>query len=259
MCLIACAWAAHSELDLVVAANRDERHDRPTAAAHWWDAPSGLFAGKDLRAGGTWCGIGTDGRFAAVTNVREPEAAPGRLSRGVLVRNYFAAEADAATWADWSNDHGADFSPFNLLVGDRHNLWFVSNRGAVRQRRLRPGVYAISNGHWGDRWPKTEAAQARLREDLAAGRADPETLFSWLADTEPASWDRLPDTGVGPEHERLLSPLFIRSPTYGTRASTVIRRAYDGRIDFHERGFDHDANPGHRVDEHWQITKECPT
>ncbi len=248
MCLIIFAWAVHTELDLIVAANRDEYHARPTAAAHWWDDPSGLFAGKDLRAGGAWCGMGADGRFAAVTNVREPQAPPGRCSRGLLVRDYFTAGGDAAAWVAWASAHGQDFSPFNLLVGDRQNLWFVSNRGAVRQLRLRPGVHAISNGHWGDRWPKTEAGQTRLRQCLTTGCTDPETLFTLLADTEPAPMGHLPDTGIGRERERRLSPLFIRGSRYGTRASTVIRRARDGRVDFHERGFDPVANPRHRID-----------
>lgn len=257
MCLIAFAWRAHPSWPLVVAANRDEFHARPTRAAHWWSQPPGLFAGADEKAGGSWCGMDTRGRFAAVTNVREPAAADtGTRSRGLLVRGFFEQTANAAAWAEYVAAEGAAFGPFNLLVGDTDTLWFVSNRGAVRQLRLRPGVHAISNGHWGDHWPKTERAQRRLRADLAAGDPEPEALFALLADTDPAPETDLPDTGIGLTRERFLSPLFIRSPMYGTRASTVIRRRDDGAVDFHERGFDAEGTARHRVDERWQIEQE---
>jgi len=256
MCLIAFAWQAHPRLDLVVAANRDEFHARETAAADWWDDPPGLFAGRDLEAGGAWCGMDRRGQFAAVTNVREAGGGQAHESRGLLVRDYFAGDSDAAAWAAHIETEGHSYGPFNLLVGDRHSLWFVSNRGRVRHRRLRPGVHAISNGHWGDHWPKTERAQRSLASAIAAQHTEPETLFDLLADTDPAPAAELPDTGVGREYEHFLSPLFIRSTIYGTRASTVIRRDTAGNVDFHERGFDAEARPQTRVDEHWQITED---
>ena len=82
MCLIVVGWRVHPDYPLVVAANRDEFYRRPTAFAGFWaDAPD-ILGGRDLEAGGTWLGITRAGRFAAVTNVREPGAAPGRHSRG---------------------------------------------------------------------------------------------------------------------------------------------------------------------------------
>ncbi len=155
MCLIAFAWQAHPRHALVIAANRDEFHQRPTEAAHWWQTPHGLFAGRDIQAGGAWCGIDVLGRFAAVTNVREPAAGGELKSRGWLVRDYFDQPGGAHDWAERVAADGGAFGPFNLLIGDRESLWFVSNRGRVRQRELTPGVHAISNGHWGDHWPKT--------------------------------------------------------------------------------------------------------
>ena len=252
MCLIAFAWRAHSRFDLLVAANRDEFHERPARAAHWWPRPAGLFAGRDERAGGAWCGAGRDGRFAAVTNVREPGARAGDWSRGVLVRDYFSAAYSARQWVDWVSAHDRWFAPFNLLVGDRETLWFASNRGRVRALELRPGVHAISNGHWGDHWPKTERAGAGLRAYLSAGRVDPEPLFALMAEAEPAAVPDLPDTGIGVERERFLSPLFIQSRDYGTRATTVIRRSAAG-ADFHERAYDPAAQAIHAVDESWMI------
>ncbi|GAB3672842.1 NRDE family protein [Salinisphaera aquimarina] len=253
MCLIAFAWQVAADRPLVVTANRDEFHARATAAAQWWDTPAGLFAGRDLEAGGAWCGMDRQGRFAAVTNVREPAAAGVRLSRGWLVRDYFASSESAAGWADRIPAGAQAYGPFNLLIGDLDTLWFVSNRGDVRRTRLRPGVHAISNGHWGDHWPKTERAQTRLRALIERDAFDAQAGFELLADADPAATETLPDTGIGPEHERFLSSLFIQSPRYGTRASTVITRRIDGRVDFHEHGFDADAAIDHRVHEHWLV------
>ena len=252
MCLIAFAWQANAEFDLIVAANRDEFHARPTEPAHWWQQPADVFGGRDLQAGGAWCAADRQGRFAAVTNVREPMREGPARSRGLLVRDYFAAPRDASEWAACVHETGAEYGPFNLLVGDREQLWFVSNRGPVRKLSLRPGVHAISNGSWGDHWPKTEAAQARLRTRIEAGDLQAESLFTLLADTNTAPRDVLPDTGISAEREHFLSPLFIRSEHYGTRASTVIKRGYDGAVAFHERGFDADARPTHTIDEHWR-------
>ena len=67
MCTVAFACNRHPRWRLVMVGNRDEFHPRPTAAlAAWADAP--VLAGRDLRAGGTWMGLGRNGRVAVVTN-----------------------------------------------------------------------------------------------------------------------------------------------------------------------------------------------
>ncbi|MDA3920362.1 MAG: NRDE family protein [Salinisphaera sp.] len=252
MCLIVFAWQQCVNFDVVLAANRDEFHARPAAAAHWWADATGLFGGRDLQAGGAWCAAGRDGRFAAVTNVREPVMTPGRYSRGRLVRDYLAgAETTAASWAEQIDTAGADYSPFNLLIGDAGQLWFVSNRGHSRRRLLGPGIYAVSNGHWGEHWPKTDRAEHALRDLMARSQPDVDPLFNILADRQLPPGDALPNTGVDRAHEEFLSPIFIAGEQYGTRASTVLRRAVDGRMDYHERSFDSDARPTHRVDDQW--------
>lgn len=267
MCLIVFAWRQHPSFDLLLAANRDEFHARPTEAAHWWDNPRGLFGGRDLQAGGAWCAAGPDGRFAAVTNVREPSAGAGRYSRGALVRDYLAGRDSAPDWARRVYSAGDDFAPFNLLVGDRDSLWFVSNRGARRLFAVTPGVYAISNGSWDDDWPKTERAENGLRAILAQstsdscrhkptadGRPDPaltDALFQLLGERDIAPLERLPDTGVPTDKERLLSPIFICSEIYGTRAASVMARSATDCMTFYERGFDADARVAHRVAQSW--------
>ncbi len=255
MCLIVMAWQVEPSCPLVLAANRDEFHERPTEAAHWWHTPSDLFAGRDLRSGGTWCGADARGRVAAVTNVREPGAGPGTelRSRGALVADYFATEASARAWAEHVVDIGAAYGPFNLLVADRARLCFVSNRDSAGVRDLSPGIFAVSNGHWGEHWPKTERAERGMARLIDEETPEAEPLFQLLADTEPAPENKLPDTGIPREHERFLSPPFIAGEHYGTRASTVIRRHADGVVDFHERGFAQCGQPVHRIHQSWSV------
>lgn len=255
MCLIVLAWQVDPSCPLVVAANRDEFYERPAEAAHWWQAPPNLFAGRDLRAGGTWCGADAHGRVAAVTNVREPgaSAATGLRSRGALVADYFATDTSARAWAEHVVDIGAAYGPFNLLVADRARLYFVSNRDSAGVRDLPAGIFAVSNGHWGERWPKTERAEQGMAGLVADGAAGAEPLFELLADTEPAPEAELPDTGIPREHERFLSSPFIAGEHYGTRASTVIRRQADGVVVFHERGFAQGGQPVHRIHQSWSV------
>lgn len=253
MCLIAFAWCAHPQHDLVVAANRDEFHARPTEAAHAWpDAPA-VFAGRDRSAGGTWCGVSPDGRFAAVTNVREPDPPqPGQRSRGALAADYLADGWNARDYCEAVHPQRHEFGAFNLLVGDRDALFYLGNRDERGILPVPPGVHAISNGVFGDVWPKTRRATARMETLLAEGRITPDALLALLADETPAPREELPDTGVGAGLERQLSPIFIRGRQYGTRAATVILRDAR-RLRFVERGFGPEGTFSHAVDEHFDL------
>lgn len=223
MCLIAIAWRAHPDFPLVVAANRDEWRDRPAAPAHWWPDHPGLLAGRDLRAGGTWMGITRGGRFAAVTNFRDPsERDSTALSRGDLVAQFLLGGDDPERYLGALAGRASRYNGFNLLVGDgRSLLYFGSREGEVRA--VEPGVHALSNHLLDEPWPKVTKAREALR--LALGDGD-EPLFAMLSDAERAPDERLPDTGVGLERERMLSPVLIAGPAYGTRASTVLRAGH---------------------------------
>lgn len=249
MCLIAFAWRAHPRYDLIVAANRDEFHGRPATAAHAWPDARGVFAGRDRSAGGAWCGVSRDGRFAAVTNVREPDPRqPEQRSRGALVADYLAGGLDARGYCESVWPDRNEFGAFNLLVADRAGLFYMGNRDERGILEVPPGIQAISNGVLGDVWPKTRRAESALRDIVAAERPGPEALLTLLADETPASREDLPDTGVGTEMERLLSPIFIRGKHYGTRAATAILRDA-GAWRFVERGFGPGGAFLHEVDE----------
>ena len=233
MCLIVLAWHHHPDYPLVVAANRDEFYARPSApAARWDDAPQ-VIAGRDLEAGGTWLGITENGRFAALTNVREPGKPPGKHSRGLLTRDFLAGSANP--WDYASALRTADFSGFNLLLADPQTLVYLSNRDTGPQR-LAAGIYGVSNRLLDTPWPKLAKAKARFAEAITA-LPDEEALFALLADDEIVPDHALPDTGVSVEWERLLSAIFVRSETYGTRASTLAWQRRDGQVRLHEKSF----------------------
>lgn len=233
MCLILIAWRTHPGHPLVVAANRDEFYARPTAPAGPWAEDPRVLGGRDLQAGGSWLGVRTDGRFAAVTNVREPGVPKGPRSRGDLVRDFLLGDGPAAGFA--RAVAGADYSGFNLLVADGGSLWYRSNRDG-QARELAPGVYGLSNHLLDTPWPKLVAAKAGFQAALER-LPEVEGLFQVLADREIVPDPDLPATGLPLEWERMLSAVFVASDTYGTRASTVVTVGSDGRLGFEERPF----------------------
>ena len=248
MCLIAVGWQAHPRWRLAVIANRDEFHGRPAAPAGPDPDHADVFGGRDLEQGGSWLLASTRARFVAVTNVRagtNPEAAP--RSRGSLVRGFAIGNADAATYTQSLEPDATEFGRFNLLCWDGDTLQFATNHPRFDQRIVAPGVHAMSNGAFDAPWPKsghaTRALEAWMHASTDADDVDEAELaplFDALADTTPAPDARLPDTGVGLDLERLLSPPFVRGARYGTRCSTVVL-VDDARIVFAERRFGPDA------------------
>jgi uncharacterized protein with NRDE domain len=256
MCLIVFAWQPDGEHSLVVAANRDEWRERPTARLHWWDyeparadseysqpvqckylpgeTRSGILAGRDLKDGGTWMGVTASGRFAALTNFRNPHnVKPGAPSRGGLVRDFLDNNATACEYSHELAQRMNDYNGFNLLIGDRDALWWLSNRGGAPMA-LAPGVHGLSNGLLNEPWPKVARARARLAEAMDQSAGD-DALWDLLADDATAPDDELPDTGVGLDWERRLSPALIRGDRYGTRSSAVLRIFADGSMQYSER------------------------
>jgi uncharacterized protein with NRDE domain len=261
MCLIAFAWNAHPRWPLVLCANRDEFHARPTAELGVWREPESDFArgdapqvigGRDLQEGGGWLALNTAGHLAAVTNVREPGLPAAARSRGELVRHYLLESPNqpvenpcAVSYADLLRIRGDQYGPFNLLLWDGLDLVHASNRPVPAWTTVPRGVHSLSNGTLNSPWPKSQHLATHLEQWLhtaaervdADGAPDPTGLFEALADRNQAADALLPNTGVGLERERLLSPPFIVGEQYGTRASSVVIVDRQGRARFIERRF----------------------
>lgn len=221
MCLIVLHWQPNAEQSLQVWANRDEFRARPALATEFWpDAPH-VLAGRDVLAGGTWMGVTRQGRFAAITNYRDPMQASGQNSRGQLVADFLLGQQTAAEYADHVQSMGHLYTGFSLLIADAQSLYFVSNRSEHPQA-LGPGWYGLSNAILDTPWPKLQrlkAAAQQLQVGPSAAQSAEENL-ALLKDTQEAAEADLPTTGVGLGMERLLSPICIQGDAYGTRNST---------------------------------------
>jgi uncharacterized protein with NRDE domain len=236
MCLALVAWRAHDRYALVVAANRDEFHARATAPADWWD--EGWLAGRDLAGGGTWLGVTRGGRWALLTNVREPARHDPRApTRGTLVPGVLAAADGTADAVAAAVAATGAYNGFNLLAGDCESLHWGSNR-AAGQRGLAAGVHGLSNAALDTPWPKVVRTKAALGRWCEAATVDLEPVFDLLADRATAPDDALPATGVPLARERQLSAPFIVGTDYGTRSSTVLAITPRGDARFVERSFD---------------------
>ena len=236
MCLIAFAYRVHSQYTLVVAANRDEFYARPTAQASFWDDQPSILAGRDLECMGTWLGVTRSGRFAAVTNYRDPaDKRTSAESRGTLVSRFLARETPAAAYVGEVDANATSYLGFNLLASDGNDLFYYSNRTRLGQR-LEPGIYGLSNHLLDTPWPKLTRARDRLSDALVPTPAI-ESLFAFMSDTSVAADHELSETGFGTERERMLSAARIVSQTYGTRCSTVVMQSADGTQRIAERTY----------------------
>lgn len=255
MCLILLMWRVHPDFPVVLAANRDEFHDRPSAAAAWWTGRSEILAGRDLKAGGTWLGVTRRGRFAALTNYRDPQMP--RLdtrSRGELVTEILESELPVADALAHLRDVGRHYNGFNMIFSDGERLGiFESVRGAGRE--LQPGIYGLSNHLLDTPWPKVKNSKTRLAAALA-DLEDVGAILDVLRDDRPAADADLPQTGVRLEWERLLSSAFVRAQDYGTRCSTIFRLEGDGCATFDEWSWDPEGEETGRTRFQFEINSE---
>ncbi|MCQ4163336.1 NRDE family protein [Tahibacter harae] len=239
MCLLLLAVDVVPARPLLLLANRDEFHARPSAAAAPWPDLPGVRGGRDLEAGGSWLAVHDNGRIAAVTNIRLLNPQRGPRSRGDLVRDFVAGQISAADYVAELGTRLGDYAPFNLVVADTREAWCLQSPSAKAQR-LPPGLHTVSNGPLDAPWPKMRRLCERYAAASAAG-ADDAALLDLLGDTHQPGDADLPDTGVGLEIERFLAPIFIRGALYGTRASTLAWRDGQGATGLLERRFGPDG------------------
>ena len=238
MCLLLVAHGVCPGYRLLVAANRDEFHARPTAPAHYWDDHPQLLGGRDLESGGTWLGLHADGRFATVTNVRVGQPLRrGPRSRGLIVTDFLLAQHAAEVSAEQLAGTARDYDGFNLLGWDGRALVWYSNQVGAPQL-LAHGIYTLSNAALDTPWPKTTRLRHGFAQVMERADSDPiEPLLALLRDATCAPDHALPDTGIGYERERLLSAIFIEGGSYGTRCSSVVTIDDRGQVQFHERRY----------------------
>ena len=241
MCLILFAYRAHPRYHLILAANRDEYYNRPTATAGFWSDSPYVLGGRDLHNMGTWLGITHTGRFAALTNYRNPRSVMADArSRGELVKDFLTCRQSPPVYLKKVSQEQHLYNGFNLLIGDDTSLWYFGKQEGLA-RELGPGIYGLSNHLINTPWPKVSKGIRSLRGILAAANSetvvDTKNLFVLLHDSTPAAEKDLPDTGVSRDWERILSPIFVCSPEYGTRCSTVLLIGVNGVVEFTERTY----------------------
>jgi len=237
MCLILFGYKVSREYPLILAANRDEFYQRPTARMHFWQSDPSILAGKDLEQGGTWFGVHKNGTFAALTNYRDPASIKQNApSRGEIIIDFLESKEPSETYFNAVKKKADSYNGFNLIFGSKEELfWFSNLKNTIE--KISPGIHGLSNRFLDTPWPKV-ASGKRALEQVINETISSESLFSILTDQSIPDDSLLPDTGVELEWEKILSPLFIRSDTYGTRSSTVMLMDKDGHIEITERTYD---------------------
>ncbi len=240
MCVIFFSYRQIPEYPLIFLANRDEFYERPTAKADFWKDFPEVMAGRDLVGQGTWLGVTKSGRFSAVTNYRDPNQTNGTVSRGNLVADFLKNDVAAKEYLQKIKENAGQYTGFNLLVGEisarKNELFYYSNQeNEIRQ--LKQGLYGLSNHLLDTPWQKVEKGKKILAKLLEKKDFEKEKFFKVLSDKTLAEDQDLPETGIGYEKEKLLSSIFIETPVYGTRCSTVLTFDENFEIDFEERVF----------------------
>jgi len=237
MCLILFAYKTHPDYKLILTANRDEYHNRPASPAAWGNIGRGVLSGRDETAGGTWLGITSGGRFAALTNYRSTQdiKAHGGRSRGALTKDYLTSTVSSADYLKTLADSTDEYKGYNLLFGNIDKLFWFSNR-ADGYNELKPGIYGLSNHLLDTPWPKLANSKAKL-ESIISRKFTHTELIEMMTDSTHAPDSELPDTGIGLEGERMLSPIFISTTGYGTRCTTVLTIDSANRASFYEKTY----------------------
>ncbi|TQV74960.1 NRDE family protein [Aliikangiella marina] len=241
MCILFTAVSQHPEYPLIICANRDEFHSRPTQRAAPWLEPSPVLAGKDLIAGGTWLGINHMGGFAAITNLRVGRSQlTDKRSRGELPIKFLSEPEESFT--HWLHHAADDYNPFNLVYGSAQAL-YCFNSMTKTTKPLSAGFHSVSNGNMDDIWPKMAKGQQALENAISEQQLPSFAgLQQLLRDQTKAKDSQLPDTGISYEWEKKLSSIFIQNSDYGTRSSTILLYHVSGNIEFYEQNYKSDGS-----------------
>ena len=239
MCLAVIAYNTHPKYRLIIASNRDEFYSRASTPMHFWEDAPHILAGRDMQDKGTWFGITTGGKLALITNVRDPASMRSDSpSRGEIVKRYLMQDLSPEAYLEELLSQGKDFNGFNLIFGTVGKLYYYSNHPEHWQE-IRSGIHGLSNASLNSPWPKVDYAKEHMR-GLTQNKEhiQDSSLFSILFNDTTHPLEKLPDTGVGPGLEKMLSPVFIYSSNYGTRSSSVLKVDYNNQVTLTEKTFD---------------------
>ena len=239
MCLVVFAWKSHPDYKLIVAANRDEFHARPSQEAHWWPDSPDILGGRDLQAGGTWLATARSGRFATVTNYREQQRVRNGLrSRGEIVTDFVSSGVAAATYV--ASFARKNYAGVSVLAADHENICYTSNRGDDPVT-LAAGVYGLSNASLDSPWSKLTRTKSALTTLIESRKVNATELLRLISDKTPAAGTEVDNSELPFKVARALTAPFIVADTYGTRCSTTLLIGNDGRVEFCERRFNPDG------------------
>lgn len=239
MCIVNFHFQDHPMYKLIVVANRDEYYERPTKSAHFWEDEPNILAGRDLLQKGTWLGISKEGRFAAITNYRDPSMPEtGRYSRGEIIRKYLTRGIEPESFMNKLMKSRTNYGGYNIIFGNQNRLFHYNNI-LDESKIIDAGTHSVSNHSLNTPWPKVLKGKSNLQEYVQSHQENVHIndLFQIAADRSIAKDEELPHTGVGIEMERLLSPLFIKMENYGTRSSTILLIDKEDQVTFVERTF----------------------
>lgn len=238
MCILLIANNVRDDYPLIIAANRDEFHHRPTHHAQRWSDHPSIYGGRDLVAGGTWFGLADHGNLAAITNIRAPQTTlSNKRSRGELVVKYLTYEGSHKHFHENLSTTRGHYEGYNLLFGNWKNLSVYNNHNDTVQH-LSNGFYGLSNDALNTPWPKVTSGLIALEQKVM--ERDVITPFDFLDilhNTKRAEDNELPDTGVPYLWEKRLSSIFISGEEYGTRCSTVLLVNKHGEAQFVEYSY----------------------
>jgi len=244
MCLIFLSLNHHPKYKLIVAANRDEFYARKTSAANFWTTHPQVLGGQDLEAMkpdgtcGTWMGINKNGRIAMVTNYRDLKNLKSNApSRGYLVTGFLLNDELPKNYLSNIEPRASEYNGFNLIVGNADELFYLSNYKKGIDK-IENGFHGLSNALLDTPWPKVRDGKEKMKPLFEENKIDHDKILDALNNVHQANDNELPDTGVGIERERMLSPMFIKMKDYGTRCSTVVSIDCNNKVEFTERVYD---------------------
>ena len=240
MCFIVMAYNYDPDYKLIFAANRDEFYERPSSAADFWKDEPSLLAGKDLKEGGTWCGITKNGRFAAITNYRDTKSIKKDvLSRGKIVTDFLLGTSSHELYSKGLADSADLYNGYGFIFGDKSELYFFSNR-SKKINKIEAGIHGLSNHLLDTPWFKVTRGKELLKKAIDNKNTLADDLFVMLSDKTPSPEKELPDTGLSKDLEKKVSSIFVETPDYGTRSSTVILIDKNDKVTFMERSLNNE-------------------